>query len=86
MELTQRHNQPATRLGRRPAQAGVAAPALFALGVAVITWAEWDYMRGLATRTASTSPRSTSAQSCLPRPESRKHAKSRMVASAVSMV
>jgi hypothetical protein len=47
MELTQRHNQPATRLGRRPAQAVVAAPALFALGVAVITWAEWDYMRGL---------------------------------------
>jgi hypothetical protein len=47
MELTQRYNQPPTRLRRRAAQAGVAAPALFALGVVVITWAEWDYLRGL---------------------------------------
>jgi hypothetical protein len=29
------------------AQAGGGAPALFALGVVVITWAEWDYLRGL---------------------------------------
>lgn len=47
MELTRQHNQPAIHPGLRPAQAGVAAPALFALGAAVITWAEWDYLRGL---------------------------------------
>lgn len=47
MELIQHHNRPATRLGTRAAQAGVVAPALFAVGLAVITWAEWDYLRGL---------------------------------------
>jgi hypothetical protein len=32
---------------RRAAAAGLLGPVLFALGLVVITWAEWDYLRGL---------------------------------------
>jgi hypothetical protein len=47
MELTQRHNHPHPLRRAAFRSAGVAAPALFALGVVLITWAEWDLLRGL---------------------------------------